>query len=188
VLEDQRIAERRTAILGSVGQGSLGTLELRTAWILNNYPETRDSDIKLQLAYWHEFEGYDGGIIHPGDLFARTRLTSLARARATLQNDFKLFVASPDVRRRRGTLSEEERQRALEQVPPSPLIAVYADESGKQGDRLIWGSVWFLHAPDTLRLIRAVEEWRRATGFNKEFHFKDIDAEVLPFYQGFVGS
>jgi hypothetical protein len=44
-------------------------MELKAAWILNNYPETRDSDIKLQLAYWREFEGYNGGAIYPEDLF-----------------------------------------------------------------------------------------------------------------------
>jgi hypothetical protein len=157
-------------------------MELKAAWILNNYPETRDSDIKLQLAYWREFEGYNGGAIYPEDLFRLTRLTSLARARATLQNDFRLFVASPEIRKRRGKLSEEERQKALEQVPPHPLITIYADESGKQGEHLIWGSVWFLHAPDTLRLTRVMANWREATGFDKEFHFKDLDREVLGAY------
>ena len=180
-------AQKRILILESVGGGNLRTMEHRVAWILNSYPEARDSDIKLQLAYWQEFENYDGGPIDPAELLRRTRLTSLARARATLQNDYRLFVASPEVRRRRGTLSEEERQRALEQAPPNPLICIYADESGKTSDYLIWGSVWFLHAPDTLRLIRILGEWRTARRFTKEFHFKDIDRSVLPEYMDAIG-
>lgn len=114
-------------------------MELKVAWVLNNYPETRGSDIKLQLAYWSEFEAYDGGPVYPKDLFRRTRLTSLARARATLQNDYRLFVASPEIRKSRGTLSDEERQWVLEQVAPHPLITIYADESGKTAETLIWG-------------------------------------------------
>jgi len=180
--EEQR-AQKRTHILESIGGGNLGTMELRVAWILNSYPEARDSDIKLQLAYWKEFEDYDGGPVCPDDLFRLTRLTSLARARATLQNSYRLFVASPEIRRKRGTLSEEERQRVLEQGPPHPLISIYADESGKTADYLIWGSVWFLHAPDTLRLIRILVEWRKTTQFTKEFHFKDIDQSVLADYK-----
>jgi hypothetical protein len=180
--EETRRQQKRSRILESIGGGNLGTMELKVAWILNNYPEARDSDIKLQLAYWREFEDYDGGPVYPEDLFRRTRLTSLTRARATLQNDYRLFVASPEIRKKRGTLSEEERQRVLEQVAPHPLISIYADESGKTADTLIWGSVWFLHAPDTLRVVRIVSDWRAANNFTKEFHFKDLDRDVLPQY------
>jgi len=70
--EAQR-AQKRTLILESIGGGNLGTMELRVAWILNSYPEARDSDIKLQLSYWQEFENYDGGAVFPEDLFRRTR-------------------------------------------------------------------------------------------------------------------
>ena len=180
--DETRRQQKRSRILESIGGGNLRTMELKVAWVLNNYPETRDSDIKLQLAYWSEFEAYDGGPVYPEDLFRRTRLTSLARARATLQNDYRLFVASPEIRKRRGTLSDEERQRVLEQVAPHPLITIYADESGKTAETLIWGSVWFLHAPDTLRLVRIVTDWRSVNNFTKEFHFKDLDRDVLPRY------
>jgi hypothetical protein len=174
--------EKRSRILESVTAGNLNTMELRVAWILNNYPEARDSDITLQLAYWRDFADYDGGPISAGDLYRLPRLTSLARARATLQNEYRLFVASPEVRKRRGTLSEEERQRASERVPPHPLLLIYADESGKNADYLIWGSVWFLHAPDTLRLTRMVSEWRDRNGFREEFHFKDLDRRNIAAY------
>ena len=79
-LNQEKLDKKRTSILASIGGGNLGTMELKAAWILNNYPETRDSDLKLQLAYWREFEGYNGGAIYPEDLFRLTRLTSLARA------------------------------------------------------------------------------------------------------------
>jgi len=65
---------------------------------------TRDSDVTLQLRYWEQFEKdlYDGRAITPSDLYKLTRLTSLSRARAKIQNTFGLFAASDEVRARRG--------------------------------------------------------------------------------------
>ncbi len=61
------VALEREALLASALAGEEDTLEKRVAIILNHYPETRDSDIKLQLRYWKVFEGYDGGAIEPGE-------------------------------------------------------------------------------------------------------------------------
>jgi hypothetical protein len=80
-------------------------------------------------------------------------------------------------------LSEGERQRVLEQVPPHPLISIYADESGKNADNLIWGSVLFLHACDTLRLTIIVADWRAARRFTEDFILKIwIVIELPPAY------
>lgn len=94
--ETERVAkleEARTSVLRSVGSGKLDTLQERVAWILNHYPKTRDSDIALQLIYWKRFDSdiYSGDYIDPEDLYKLTRLTSLQRARAKIQNTYKLF-------------------------------------------------------------------------------------------------
>lgn len=74
------------------------TIQERVAWILNHFPDTRNSDITLQLKYWDRFEPdlYDGRAIEPDDMYKLTRLTSLQRARAKIQNSYGLFQASPD--------------------------------------------------------------------------------------------
>jgi len=185
-LEDNQDKEQqRDQILRSIAAGSLDTLHERIAWILNHYPETRDSDIKLQLHYWRNFEDYDGGMISPDDLFRLKRLTSIARARAKLQNEFKLFLANPAVRKHRGTLSEDEHEKAIEQKPDYPVFVVYADESGKNHDYLIVGSMWFLHGYETWKLFREIRDWREKTGYNKEFHFKDLDDNNFQQYVEF---
>jgi hypothetical protein len=183
--EEKQQREHAKIIRGALG-GEFTGLNQRVAWVLNSYPEARDSDIKLQLRYWQHFENWGGGPIDPSELFERARLTSLARARAYIQNTHKLFVATPEIRKRRGKLSEEERQRSLEESPTYPLIAIYADETGKNADNLIVGSVWFLNAPDTLSLLTRVARWRAETGFQKEFHFKEVGPSDLPHYQAFV--
>ncbi len=115
-------------------------------------------------------------------MFERARLTSLTRARAKIQNAYRLFQASPAIRKRRGKLSEEEYQRALDTAPRFPTFAVFADESGKTAQHLIVAGVWFGHAEETLRLTRQIGAWRETTGFDKELHFKELDAACDPHY------
>lgn len=183
--EEKLAYEREQIFRGAVG-GVFDTLNQRVAWLLNNYPETRNSDIKLQLRYWSHFENWDGGPIPPEELFERARLTSLSRGRAYIQNTHNLFLASPEIRKRRGKLSEEERQRALEEQPHFPLLAVYADESGKGADNLIVASVWFLHPPETLPLLNRIAQWRSERAFEAELHFKTLRRGELLLYKEFV--
>lgn len=178
-----RLEQEQAELLSKVASATLNTTEARVAWILNNYPETRNSDIALQLAYWDTFEeGYHGGTIERDDLYRFARLTSLTRARAKIQNDLKLFQAAPEIRARRGKLSEEERERAVK-TEPYPVFTVYADESGKTQQHYVVSSLWILHGAETFRLTKAFTEWRKATGFYNELHFRDLNDGNFARYQ-----
>jgi hypothetical protein len=182
-----KIDEERDALLRATESGQLDTVHQRVAWILNHYRDARDSDVALQLAYWDVFEPdtSTSAYIHKLDLYKLPRLTSLSRARATIQNKYQLFLASPNIRKRRGTLSEEERQKIAEQEPAYPTWAVYADESGKQSARVVVGSVWFLHAPSLWSLQREILGWRRQRQYEAELHFTDISKNNLGYYLDF---
>ena len=180
--EDKR-AQEREAVLAALLAGQEDTIEKRVAIVLNRFPETRDSDIKLMLRYWEQFEGYDGGAIHPADLFDWARLPSLIRARARIQNQFNLFQASLDIRKRRKKLSEEEYQKALDTVERYPTLAVIIDESGKAGPHLIVGAVWFADGAEVFPVTRKLGQWRETSGFSKELHFKELEPAVAPLYQ-----
>ncbi len=58
---------KQTTILRAVAAAKLDTLQERVAWILNHYPDARDSDITLQQIYWKLFDSdiYSGGHIDP---------------------------------------------------------------------------------------------------------------------------
>ena len=58
----------RQAILASIAAARPTTVTERVAWVLNNYPDTRNSDIGLMLQYWTLFTSYAGGSISPDDL------------------------------------------------------------------------------------------------------------------------
>lgn len=182
--EQSAIEKDRSALLHAVSAGKLDTLQERVAWILNHYPDSRDSDIALQIRYWETFETVLGGgeYIRKVDLYQLTRLGSLTRARAKIQNTYRLFQATPEVRRHRGTLSEEELAKAQEQRPGYPQMVVYADESGKTGRVLLVGSVWFLHAPDILKFITSFYDFKTSLNFKREFHFKEISPNNLSVY------
>lgn len=96
--KEQRLEAEKAAMERAVLSAKFDTIQERVAWILNHFPDTRNSDITLQLKYWDRFEPdlYDGRAIEPDDMYKLTRLTSLQRARAKIQNSYGLFQASPD--------------------------------------------------------------------------------------------
>jgi hypothetical protein len=184
--KELRIEEERQRLLQRISSFNINTVRDRVAWILNCYPEARDSDIALQLKYWQAFESdiHGGGAILPDDLYRLTRLTTLSRARAKIQNEYKLFLASREVRQRRGTLAEGEKEKALEDKPRYPVFIVYMDDSGKNANHLIVGSVWFL--ADFMSVFLAIRNLRQQERFHREFHFKKVRHDTLGIYQDVV--
>ena len=178
-----KLVEERTRILAGSLAGEDDTLMKRVALVLNHFPDTRDSDIRLQLRYWRLFEHWDGGPIHDEDLLAFARLTSIARSRARIQNQLGLFQPSLTVKQRRGTLEEDERELARDAPPRSPSLTVFADESGKTATNLIVGGVWFGDVSEVLALDRILSNWRKTTGFYSELHFKDLKDQNEIRYQ-----
>ena len=180
-----KLEQHRNRLLqASESFGTLDTIQERVAWILNHYPETRDSDRPLWFRYWSVFESdhWDGRSVTLTEAQELTHPGSLTRARALIQNRFRLFLASDEVRARRGTLADEERDRARAQAAPTPLLSVFADESGKGAERLIVGSVWFLHAPEIIKMMRDIEAVKLEHNFTGELHFAEINGGNLPFY------
>jgi hypothetical protein len=179
-----QIAEKREALLKSVKACELNTIETRVAWLLNHFPNTRDSDLGLQIRYWQHFqsEHFDGGAISVLDYYRLAKLTTLTRARATIQNTLKLFQASDEVKRQRKQLQQGEHDNALKKRASHHHSAIYLDESGKTQDHLVVGSIWFLNGAETLRIHRLLTDWKARTGFEGELHFKAITEAKLPAY------
>jgi hypothetical protein len=180
---ERRIERERQDLLTCVGSSDVSTMRQRTAWLLNRYPSTRNSDIALQIKYWETFEReiYQGSSVAVDDLYKLTRLTSITRERARIQNQYRLFLADQDVREHRGTLEEDEREKAVK-TPDYPVYAVFLDESGKTSPYLIVGSLWFLSSgSESLDLIRYTKELKEKREFAGEFHFakmKKADVEI----------
>lgn len=194
LIEIKRVVKDKEAekirVLSAIASNSPTRVTDRVAWILNHYPEARDSDVKCQVLYWKTFQSdlYSGGDISFEHYPKLQRLHSIARARAVVQNILGLFIASPEVRRFRGKLEEEEKQLALEVRPSHPVYCIYADESGKTGKYLLVGSLWVLRSHETIKITAAINKKKMEIGFRGEMHFKEIGKGNLDAYEALLGA
>lgn len=180
--------EYRGKIFNRIASQSLDTLEFKVAYILNNFAEARDSDVALAIRYWEIFdrENFDGRTLNPNALFKLTRIPSLIRARAKIQNRYRLFQASAVVRKRRGKLSKEEKQKVLNDITSFPSIAVYADESGKTENHVIVASLWILDGFESFRITNLIQQYKVQNGIQGELHFKDMKPYDVDKYTGLI--
>ncbi|PGO61132.1 DUF3800 domain-containing protein [Priestia megaterium] len=194
----RRREEGKERLLKNMLSNRYDALYTRVASVLNKHKEARNSDQELQFRYWEAFEGYRmGSSITPEQLKNYTRLTSLTRSRAKIQNEFGLFRAEAVVEGHRKDLAGEQRQRAVATKPQdNPLIFVYADESGKTGGEqyLIVGSVWFNDMQRHTEVQHDMRAWlaenkeeaeKNKTRFPKEFHFTEMKKNQLDIYKLF---
>jgi len=184
----QRVEREKQELLAQVAASKTSTMRQRVAWLLNHFPGTRNSDIALQIRYWEIFnpDTVKGDHVRFEDLYRLPRLTSLSRERARIQNHYRLFLADEEIRERRGTLEEEEREKAIE-IPDYPVYAVFLDESGKTSPHLIVGSLWFLSSgTESLDLYRDSQELRRKRKFEGEFHFADMKKDQVDIYKELI--
>ncbi len=187
ISKEEKIFRERKKVLSNLSACRLGDLQSKVAWILNNHPETRNSDIKLQIKYWEYFEDkYDPSRLKPEDLLQLSRLTSISRARAKIQNEYNLFLASDEVRKRRGTLAEEERLKSVESASFTQTFSIFADESGKNSENLLVGSLWLADGSDSWKLVQYILEWKRTNNINEEIHFTKINEGKLNKYKELV--
>ena len=187
---EEKIEREKQELLTRVASAELSSMRHRVAWLLNQFPSTRNSDIALQIKYWRTFESeiVSGSHVELDDLYRLTRLTSLARARATIQNDYRLFLADPEVQQQRGVLEEGEREKAGE-TPDFPVYKVFLDESGKTSRDLVVGSLWILSAGiETFHLITKVNELKRERNFSGEFHFSEMKKHEVDVYEKLVDT
>lgn len=180
----EKLAKERALLIQKVASNTTDTVPAKVAWVLNHHPAARNSDVRLQVIFWKTFDQQwvSGSSVALEDLYKLTRLTEIARARAKIQNEYHLFKATEEVRQRRGTREERERERQRHDQPGFPTLTVYADESGKTDKYLLVGSMWFLAGLDVTELSMALNAWREETGFTKELHFSEIDRSNVDRY------
>lgn len=174
----------------AVQSGNTKYLITRVASILNHFPDTRKSDVALMIKYWEVFEGHRGKFVSLKKLFKLERLTSISRTRAKIQHEYGLFQSDEKTRRYRQNLEEIQKEYQIATKPEMESIFIYADESGKNDDFAIVGSVWVLAGEGSLN--RQLSEWIQERKKNDElcpdeFHFNKIktNGNNLQVYKDF---
>lgn len=194
ITDEEKEAEKRKkaeALWVDVQLGNTKHLITKVASILNRFPETRNSDVALMIKFWEVFEGHKGNFISINQLFRLERLTSIARTRAKIQNEYGLFLGDEKIRRHRQNLEESQKEYQIATKPPMESIWIYADESGKNDDFALVGSVWILAREGELEqeIIKWIQERRQNDStFPDEFHFNKIknNGNNLEMYKDFI--
>ena len=188
--EEEKTARMRERLLAKVKTGrGLDSVESRVAYLLSQYPDTRNSDITLQLQYWTVYQRslLVGGMPSPDVYHKAERLTSIARARRHVQHDLDLFHPTDErVAQKRKQLSEAHR---IDYAPAElsvPSIFVYADESGKNKAHLVVGSVWMLATGEYETFRLGVEKWKTDHEISYELHSSSLGKKRLEAYKGFI--
>lgn len=184
----EKIVKERRDLLNKVLSGNLETTIERVGFILNNYSDARNSDIELAWVFWKLFENtiFNGEYITKGQLFKLTKLNSLSRCRARIQNEYKLFQADDSVKKYRGVLEEEMKSEAIEQKPSGlPLFSIYIDEAGKTQQYITVGSLWVIDGPSTFPATLELREWIKNKKIEYEFHFAEVTDNRLSNYKEF---
>lgn len=187
--KQERIAQERQELLNKVSSGNIKTDRERVAYLLNNYSDTRNSDVELTWIFWKIFESdvFDGQSVNKSQLKRLTRMGSLTRARARIQNEYKLFQADETVRKYRGVLEKDRKNEAIEEKPSNlPMYSVFIDETGKTQDYLSVGSLWVIDGGlSTYKTTQTLNEWKEEEKIDYEFHFAQVKKHRLQSYKDF---
>lgn len=187
-----KLEKQREQLLSKLASGNMKNLITRVAFILNEFEATRNSDITLMLKYWEVFQKdiiADG--ITEEKLYELERLTSIARARAKIQNEYKLFQANENIRRFRRNREDIEKEAQLALKPSTPTVTINCDESGKSSARYaIVGSVWILDSKREAELRSHFIKWRtdRGLSIKDEFHFSEMKRQEFELYKDFFNE
>lgn len=184
----EKLEREKKELLASLAGGDFSKQKTKVAYILNLYPESRNSDITLTINYWETYQPdiYNPRGILPKDLFRLERMHYLVRARAKIQNEYNLFAPSTKVKRSRRKHEEEMSKAVLEDAEPRKLIHVYADETGKTQKHVVVSSVWVLTGRAVFTVSQSITSWKETSLWeNREVHFSKLgkrDMDTLKEY------
>jgi hypothetical protein len=183
-----KLDKKRESLLEKVSNLIDSDVLSRVGLILNHYPTTRDSDIELQIKYWELYEKdlINGNKIYLDEYRKLTKLTSISRSRAFIQNTLGLFQARPEIQELRGVAKDEIETSIKENKPDYPIAYIFADESGKNDTNIIVGGVWFLDGIVMNQFAGDLLAWKQNERFKGEIKFKNINENNLKSYMKLV--
>ena len=187
-LKRQRLEKERTTLLSHLEEFNLEDMRTKVAFILNQYPATRDFDIALTEKFWKTFHS---SLVGPdsvpfANLYYLPRFTSISRVRAKIQNEYGLFQASESVTNRRAELEEENRTSQTADKPTDSSVPIYCDESGKNKQYNLVGSLWINDGYRMFKVYQDLAFWKKERGINKELHFTNLNAQDKPIVLEFI--
>lgn len=186
----EKIEREKKELLVSLSGGDFSKQKTKVAYILNLYPESRNSDITLTIKYWETFQPdiYNAHGILPKDLFRLERMHYIVRARAKIQNEYNLFTPNTEVKRFRRKHEKQMSEAVLEDAKPRRLVHVYADETGKTQKYVVVSSVWVLTGRAVFTVSQSITSWKEKSRWAKrEVHFAKLGKQDMDTLKEYIG-
>jgi len=174
--------DRRQKMLADVADSRLGSTEQRIAFILQHFPETRDSDTALCIRYWKKFQAEVIEKVQPlvlEVLFGLDRIETLGRVRRLIQNELRLFRGLDETRKVREAMQVQFHEYLAAHRQSLPEVRFYLDETG--GDFTYTGiaGLCIINWKQFEKHSAALEQWRSRQGWLETIHFCDTGDSKL---------
>ena len=127
------VEKQRRVLLAALANSEYGTVEQKVAFILQRYPETRNSHTRLAIQYWLSFGAdklADWDRLSLDVLLELENFENIERAARNIQNTLKLWSGAEHYRTLRNTRQLEFYQYFAEQSKGDAEIRLYLDETG----------------------------------------------------------
>jgi hypothetical protein len=185
--EQRKLALERQKLLNRLTEGKMESLKEKVAFILNHYPDARDSNITLAIRFYQVFhpEEISNGWMRLESFYELPKMYDMQRERARIQNDYGLFLASENVRQRRMQLAEDARLEYGGSYDILPTLSIFSDESGKDQQYTVIGTVWFYNENRRIELENALKQWKKGRDCPEEFKFNELTYGILPLAKEF---
>lgn len=159
--------DRRRFLLSALANSELGTVERRVAYLLQRYPETRDSHTHLAVRYWQRFqaeiiEGWDR--LNLEVLLDLENFENIERAARYVQNDLRLWPGSEWGKRLRSAKQMAFHEYFAAAANTEPEVRFYLDETGRDGKQryLAVAGICVMNWRQYERHHAALQSWRSA--------------------------
>lgn len=169
---------KRQRLLAEVADSNFGTIDRRLVYLLQKFPETRDSYTALAIKYWKVFESNIIENWNPLELeilFELESIESINRQRRFIQNTLKLFPGMEDIKQYRMVYQEQLQRYLAAHRDTAPEIRFYLDETGNEGDKAYTGvgGICIANWKQYDKHAAALSLWRQNQNWPEPIHFAE---------------
>jgi hypothetical protein len=178
------VVARRERLLAEIADSRLATIEQKVAFLLQRYPETRESDVALCIRYWERFQADVLEKWRPlklGVLYDLDRVMTIVRSRQIIQNTLGLFRGLEETEQFRLLYQRELREFLGARQGAVPEVRFYLDETGNEGDKKYTGvaGVCVMNWQQYEMHAAALAQWRREQNWPETIHYSETGSDRI---------
>ena len=191
--EDEGLTQSKQRLLAALAESDIGTQELRVAYILQHYVDTRDDDIALLIRYYEEFQAsvLENWTEPSLDiLYDLDNAATILRLRRHIQNDLDLFVGTLRTRYRRKELTRQFYKYMKEKSDEDAEIRIFLDETkGDPGSRYLGvAGVCVIDWRQYEKYYAAIRQWRSERGWPQTLHVSNQAHDDISKHLALLGE